>query len=102
MVAVNSVQSGSKNCSSRCAEHWEASLVSCWTMEEMSYAAGWRRRPGRLTSAKPFLGDPCQAVPAARRARPCWHGRCWLTGFARCADAALAAAVRSGMDAGLG
>ena len=36
VVAVNSVQSGSKNCSSRCAEHWEASLVSCWTMEEMS------------------------------------------------------------------
>ena len=73
-VVVDSVKSGSKNGSSLpvlrgtmpgqiinwlgvvadlC--HWEASLVSCWAMEEMSCAVGWRRMHGRLTSAKPFL-----------------------------------------------
>ena len=91
-VVVDSVKSGSKNGSSLpvlrgtmpgqiinwrgvvadlC--HWEASLVSCWAMEEMSCAVGWRRMHGRLTSAKPFLWDPSMAVPAARLARPCWH-----------------------------
>ena len=32
-----------------------------------------RRMHGQLTSATPFLWDANMAVPAARRARPCWH-----------------------------